>query len=154
MGCGRDYQKVEPLTVRRIGNTYGLMNLIAAPLGGLPVCHGSGGVVGHHFFGARTGGSAVIYGMALVAAGFFLVGDPAAFQRLVPGPILGALLLVEAITVLLLVRDQWHTPTAFALAIACGVTAAFAPYGYAVALLGGTFVGRVMRRRPEPHVPA
>ena len=142
-----------PLTVRQIGNTYGIMNLIAAPLGGLPVCHGSGGVVGHHFFGARTGGSAVIYGASLIGAGFFLVGNPAAFQRLVPGPILGALLLVEAITVLMLVRDQWRTPVAFALAIACGVTAAFVPYGYAVALLGGTFVGRAMRRRLDHPVP-
>jgi len=58
----------EPLTVRRIGATYGLMNLIAAPLGGLPVCHGSGGIAGHYAFGARTGASAVIYGSALADA--------------------------------------------------------------------------------------
>ena len=141
----------EPLSVRRIGTTYGLMNLFAAPLGGLPVCHGSGGIAGHYFFGARTGGSAVIYGTALVTAGLFLVGDPAAFQRLVPGPILGTLLLVEAVTVLLLVRDQWHAPLAFLLAIACGLTAAFVPYGYAVALGGGTLVAVVLRRRlPVP----
>ena len=141
----------EPLSVRRIGTTYGLMNLFAAPLGGLPVCHGSGGIAGHYFFGARTGGSAVIYGTALVTAGLFLVGDPAAFQRLVPGPILGTLLLVEAVTVLLLVRDQWHAPLAFLLAIACGLTAAFVPYGYAVALGGGTLVAVVLRRRlPMP----
>ncbi|AMW05817.1 putative sulfate/molybdate transporter [Gemmatimonas phototrophica] len=143
-----------PLTVSRIGNTYGLMNLLAAPLGGLPVCHGSGGIAAHYFFGARTGGSAVIYGGALVLAGLFLVGAPSAFQRLVPGPILGALLIVEALTVLLLVRDQWRTPAAFALSIACGLTAAFAPYGYAVALLGGAFVGRVMRRQMESSVPS
>ncbi|GAB1344065.1 putative sulfate/molybdate transporter [Gemmatimonas sp.] len=137
----------EPLTVRRIGTTYGLMNLVAAPLGGLPVCHGSGGIVGHYVFGARTGGSAIIYGSALVFAGLFLVGDPAAFQRLVPGPILGALLLVEAIAVLALVRDQWRWPSAFTLAIACGLTAAFAPYGYALALVGGTLASMPLRRR-------
>ncbi len=136
----------EPLSVKRIGTTYGLMNLLAAPLGGLPVCHGSGGIAGHFFFGARSGGSAVIYGAVLVTAGLFLVGDPAAFQRLVPGPILGTLLVVEAVTVLLLVRDQWHTPPAFLLAAACGLTAAFAPYGYAVALLGGTLAAVALRR--------
>jgi hypothetical protein len=86
-----------------------------------------------------------------VTAGLFLVGDPAAFQRLVPGPILGTLLLVEAVTVLLLVRDQWHAPLAFLLAIACGLTAAFVPYGYAVALGGGTLVAVALRRRlPMP----
>lgn len=139
----------EPLTVRRIGTTYGLMNLVAAPLGGLPVCHGSGGIVGHYVFGARTGGSAIIYGVALLLAGLFLVGDPAAFQRLVPGPVLGALLLVEAVAILSLVRDQWRWPSAFTLAIACGLTAAYAPYGYALALVGGTLASLPLRRRWE-----
>jgi MFS superfamily sulfate permease-like transporter len=139
----------EPLTVQRIGTTYGLMNLVAAPLGGLPVCHGSGGIVGHYLFGARTGGSAIIYGSALLFAGFFLVGDPGAFQRLVPGPILGALLLVEALGVLSLVRDQWRLPSAFVLALGCGLTAAFVPYGYAIALVGGTLVSLSLRSRWE-----
>jgi hypothetical protein len=136
-----------PLTVKRIGTTYALMNLVSAPLGGLPVCHGSGGIVGHYTFGARTGGSAIVYGTTLVLAGLFLVGDPAAFQRIVPGPILGTLLLVEAAAVLWLVKDQWGDWPAFALAIACGVVAAFAPYGYAVALVVGTGVGMAMKRR-------
>ncbi len=137
----------EPLTVRRIGTTYALMNLFAAPLGGLPVCHGSGGVAGHYAFGARTGGSAVIYGAFLIVAGLFLVGDPAAFQRLFPGPVLGTLLLVEAVTVLLLVRDQLGDRGAFLLAVACGLTAAFAPYGYAWALAGGTAIWWAAMRR-------
>lgn len=139
----------KPLTVQRIGTTYGLMNLVAVPLGGLPVCHGSGGIVGHYVFGARTGGSAIIYGSALLVAGLFLVGDPAAFQRLVPGPVLGALLFVEALAVLALVRDQWPARTAFALAIVCGLTAAYAPYGYALALIGGTLLSLALRRRWE-----
>jgi xanthine/uracil/vitamin C permease (AzgA family) len=135
-----------PLTVRRIGTTYALMNLVSAPLGGLPVCHGSGGIAGHYAFGARTGGSAVVYGVALVLAGLFLVGDPAAFQRLIPGPVLGTLLLVEAVAVLWLVKDQWGDWPAFALAIACGVTAAFVPYGYAIALVAGTLAALAMGR--------
>ncbi|NCW46414.1 MAG: transporter, partial [Gemmatimonadaceae bacterium] len=142
----------QPLTVQRIGTTYGLMNLVAAPLGGLPVCHGSGGIVGHYVFGARTGGSAVIYGSALLVAGLFLVGDPAAFQRLVPGPVLGVLLFVEALAVLALVRDQWPSRTAFALAIVCGLTAAYAPYGYALALIGGTLLSLILRRSREISV--
>ncbi len=129
-----------PLTVRRIGTTYALMNLIAAPIGGLPVCHGSGGMVGHYAFGARSGGSVILYGGFLLLAGLFLVGNPAAFQRLFPGPILGVLLLVEAASILLLVRDIMPQRRAFALAIACGITAAFVPYGYAVALVAGTVV--------------
>ena len=135
-----------PLTVRRIGTTYAMMNLVAAPLGGLPVCHGSGGMVGHYAFGARSGGSVVLYGCFLLLAGFFLVGDPTSFQRLFPGPILGVLLLVEAVSVLLLVRDIVPQRWSFALAVACGVTAAFAPYGYAVALVVGTVLWYIAPR--------
>ena len=49
--------------------------------------------------------------------------------------------------VLALVRDQWRWPSAFTLAIACGLTAAFAPYGYALALVGGTLASMPLRRR-------
>jgi len=135
-----------PLGVARIGTTYGAMNLLVAPFTGLPVCHGSGGVAGHYAFGARTGGSVVIYGATLVVAGLTLTGDPAAFQRLVPGPILGTLLLVEAIAVGLLLRDLRREPTALALAVACGLTAAWVPYGYAVALVTGTLAWPLVRR--------
>jgi hypothetical protein len=115
-----------PLTVRTIGTTYALMNLAAVPLGG-----------------ARTGGSVVLYGGFLMLAGLFLVGDPAAFQRLFPAPVLGTLLLVEAAAVLWLVRDQLAQPRALALALACGGAAAWLPYGYAVALVAGTLVWRL-----------
>lgn len=142
-----------PLTVARIGTTYALMNLLAAPLGGIPVCHGSGGMVGHHAFGARSGGSVIIYGTFLIAAGLFLVGDPATFQRLFPGPILGALLVVEAIAVLLLVRDLVPTPKAFVFAVGCGVVAAFAPYGYAIALVAGTVLWRAVLATRDQTLP-
>ena len=135
-----------PLEVTRIGATYGIMNLLVAPFTGLPVCHGSGGVAGHYAFGARTGGSVVVYGTALIVAGLTLTGDPAAFQRLVPGPILGTLLLVEAVAVGLLLRDLRSQPKALALAAACGMTAAWVPYGYAVALVTGTLVWRAVGR--------
>lgn len=143
----------EPLTVKRIGTTYAIMNLVAAPLGGIPVCHGSGGIAGHYAFGARTGASGIIYGAFLVISGLLLVGEPAAFQRLFPGPILGTLLLVEAVTVLLLVRDLRATPGWLAFAVACGLAAAFLPYGYAVALVGGTLLSLVLPRRPEAVAP-
>ncbi|MDQ8172724.1 MAG: putative sulfate/molybdate transporter [Gemmatimonadota bacterium] len=135
----------EPLTVRRIGTTYALMNLIAAPLGGIPVCHGSGGIAGHYAFGARTGASGIIYGTFLVLSGLLLVGEPAAFQRLFPGPILGTLLLVEAVTVLSLARDLRDTPAWLGFAVGCGLAAAFLPYGYAVALAGGTLLSIAIR---------
>jgi hypothetical protein len=38
------------------------MNLVGACLGGVPMCHGAGGMATHIRFGARTGGALVISG--------------------------------------------------------------------------------------------
>ncbi|WP_049943289.1 putative sulfate/molybdate transporter [Halolamina sp.] len=47
----------------------GAMNLLAVPLGGLPMCHDSGGVAGKHAFGGRTvGANLVLGGLYAVAA--------------------------------------------------------------------------------------
>ncbi len=56
---------------RRIGLTYSLVNLVTPLLGRVPACHGCGGLAGHHAFGARTGGSVVIYGTLLLSLGLF-----------------------------------------------------------------------------------
>ena len=140
----------EALTVRKIGTTYALMNLASAPLGGLPVCHGSGGIAGHYAFGARTGGSIVLYGAFLIIGGLFLSNDPTTFQRLFPSAMLGALLLVEAVAILVLVRDLAVNRDAFIAATLCGLVAVFVPYGYAIALSAGTLAYWVyMRQRTK-----
>lgn len=136
----------EPLTVRRIGTTYALMNLVSAPFGGMPVCHGSGGMVGHYAFGGRSGGSVVLYGLVFIAGGLMLSADPVAFARLVPGPVLGVLLLVEAVGLVRLLRDQLADRGALVVAVACGITAVAAPFGYALALVGGTVAWNALRR--------
>ena len=74
----------------RLAVSTGIMNLISAPMGGLPMCHGSSGVAAHYKFGARTGGSNIIMGMVLILAAVFI---PADFLILLPGGITGALLL-------------------------------------------------------------
>jgi len=45
-----------PVSVRLLALDHGLMNLVAAPLGGVPMCRGAGGMAGHIRFGPRTGG--------------------------------------------------------------------------------------------------
>ncbi|GAB6879742.1 hypothetical protein JCM17823_20160 [Halorubrum gandharaense] len=47
----------------RLAESMGGMTLAALPMGGLPMCHGSGGLAGKHAFGARTGGANVLLGV-------------------------------------------------------------------------------------------
>lgn len=141
-----DLFPARPVTVRRIGLTYSLMNLINPFLGGIPTCHGSGGMAGHYAFGGRTGGSVIIYGMMYVGLGlFFGPGFQTAIQ-VFPLPILGVLLLFEGITLLALLRDIAARTQDFVLAILVGVVAVSIPYGYLVGLITGVLCYHLMRR--------
>jgi hypothetical protein len=123
--------------VRTIGFTYAAMNLVAPLFGGVPSCHGSGGIAGHYAFGARTGGSVVIYGAAFLLLGLFFAGSFAQIIAAFPKPILGVLLGFEGLAVLGLIRDEAGDPQGFALVLLLGVVAAFTPYGYLTALALG-----------------
>lgn len=136
------------LTIRKIGLTYAAMNLINPLFGGVPTCHGSGGMVGHYTFGARTGGSVILYGLFYLILGVFF---SAAFQQVIPlfpKPVLGIMLLFEALALMLLCRDMASSLADFALVLVVGLSALALPYGYAVGLVLGLllhhfFLGRL-----------
>jgi len=140
----RDLFPERAVTVRRIGLTYGVVNLLAPLFGGIPVCHGSGGLAGHHALGARTGGSVVIYGSILAAIGLFLSGALAQVVEIFPLPILGVVLLAEALTLMRFVRDQAESRREFAIALLVGVVAFAVPQGYLV----GTGLGLALYHLP------
>jgi MFS superfamily sulfate permease-like transporter len=83
-----------PVTVRGIAIDHGLMNIVSAGLGGVPACHGAGGMAGHVRFGARTGGALVLLGLMLLFVGLFLADSAATLLRLFPPAVLGVILLL------------------------------------------------------------
>ena len=135
-----------PLAIRTIGLTYAAMNVISPLLGGIPVCHGSGGMAGHYAFGGRTGGSVMIAGAALLAVGLLFGGSVGEVALFFPRPMLGVLLLAEGVAMLSLLRDLAGAPRDFALALCLGVIAAALPYGYLVAMVLGTVLARTNAR--------
>lgn len=132
--------------VRKIGFTYAAMNLLAPLFGGVPACHGSGGMAGHYAFGARTGGSVVIYGGLFLFLGLFFGGAFAQVVQAFPKPTLGVLLAFEGLSTLGLIRDQAGDRKDFALVLLLGLVAAFTPYGYLTALIAGTVLYRFRDR--------
>jgi MFS superfamily sulfate permease-like transporter len=126
------------VTVRKIGTTYGLMNLVGPLFGGVPVCHGCGGLVGFHGFGARTGGAPVIYGGLYLVLGLVFAPGLADVVRVFPMPVLGVVLFFEAIALMSLVRDVSADRTALWIALAVSGAVVGLPYGYVVGLVAGT----------------
>jgi MFS superfamily molybdate transporter len=126
------------VTVKKISTTYSIMNLINPFFGGIPTCHGSGGIAGHYAFGGRTGGSVIIYGALYLVLGLFFSAGFSTAVQLFPLPVLGVILLFEALALMKLVRDMTAVPADFALVLLVGLICFGVPYGYVIGLVVGT----------------
>lgn len=130
-----------PLTVRRIGLTYAAMNLVNPFFGGVPTCHGSGGMAGHYAFGARTGGSVLIEGAFYILLGLFFGAGYDRVTKAFPLPVLGVLLLFEGLAMMRLIKDTTATRE-FPIVLLVGLAAVGLPYGYVIGLVLGTILAR------------
>ena len=108
------------VTPSRLALTLGGANLAVGAIGGMPLCHGAGGMSAHHAFGARSWRAPAVIGGALVAVALLLGQDLALVLRSFPVAILAALLLVAGITHVRLLGDLrgWF---AWAIAVAIGI---------------------------------
>jgi MFS superfamily sulfate permease-like transporter len=136
------------LTVRGISFTYSVMNLINPFFGGIPTCHGSGGMMGHYAFGGRTGGSVILYGLLYLVLGLFFSGSFAQVVQVFPLPILGVLLAIEGMRIMLLIRDTVDQIADFSIAVLVGLIAASLPYGYLIGICVGTILFYLAKKRP------
>ncbi len=123
--------------LRQIGYSYSVLNLVAPFCGGVPVCHGSGGMAGHYLFGARTGGSVLIYGAVLVALGVAGMGG---LLQAFPLPVLGAMLLAEGAALARFAADATARRLDLLVCLLVAALALAVPYGFAVGLAVGTAV--------------
>jgi hypothetical protein len=78
------------VTERRLALTTGAGNLLLAPFGAMPMCHGAGGLVAQYRFGARTGWAPGLLGAILLVLGLGFAGDAAALLGAIPLAAVGA----------------------------------------------------------------
>ena len=84
------------VTSRSLCVTSGVANLLLAPLGALPMCHGAGGLTAHHRFGARTGAAPCLIGCLLLGLAVLPSQIQGTVLSAIPSATLGALLLIAA----------------------------------------------------------
>lgn len=128
------------MSIRKIGVTYSIMNFINPFFGGIPTCHGSGGMVGHYTFGGRTGGSVIIYGSLYLLLGLFLANGFHNLVQAFPLPVLGVILMVEGVSLSSLIKDVVSDRKGFIIALLVGVIAFGLPYGFVVSMIAGTVI--------------
>ena len=131
------------VTERKMAISTGIMNVLSPWIGGIPMCHGAGGMAGHVRFNARTGGSLIIFGSLVLLLALF--GGPSTILMLqaFPSAIIGVILFFAGMELAVSVRDIGTKKEDVYLML---VVAALAIWNMGVAFLAGVILSEVLRR--------
>jgi hypothetical protein len=125
----------------RLAGSMGVMNLVAVPLGALPMCHGSGGIAGKHAFGARTAGANVVLGVGYLLVALLAADLVAAYPPSVLGVVLGLVAVSLGRTSVARADEPLVVVVVGVLGLVAGLGVAFLAGTAAYALLRGTVSG-------------
>jgi MFS superfamily sulfate permease-like transporter len=138
------------LPPRRVAISVGMMNVLAVPFGGMPMCHGSGGLAGQYRFGARTGGSVIMLGAMKIGAGLVLGAGLIGLLQAYPRSILAVMLLFAGLALAKPARDSLHGMAGGTVLVTLiGIVAANTAVGCVAGLIvfgGWTVIGRTRRK--------
>jgi MFS superfamily sulfate permease-like transporter len=123
-----------PASPRRVAVSVGLMNLVAGWFGGMPMCHGAGGLAGQYRFGARTNGSILFLGAAKMLVAILFGASLMGLCRAFPGSVLGVMLAFSGIELALVFRDQTGRADAFSGLLTAGACLALNNVGAGFAI--------------------
>lgn len=126
-----------PLSPRKVSMSVAIMNLISCPLGGMPMCHGSGGLAAQYRFGARTGGSVVFLGLAKMLLAVAFGSSLLTIISVYPASVLGVLLAFSGYELAIVCRDQTALSRILIMVLTAGVC-------IAVNIAVGTIVGFIL----------
>lgn len=126
-----------PVSEQSVAISTGLMNVWSSLIGGIPMCHGAGGMAGHIQFGARTGGSSIILGGILLVAGVVLPSSISTIFQLFPSNVLGVILFLAGLQLALGSRDTSSEKADRFIVLA---TASLAVWNVGIAVLFGILV--------------
>ncbi len=99
-----------------------LANFVSSAIGGMPLCHGAGGLAAHYRFGARTAGSNLMIGAIFAFLALVLGNESLAVIYLLPLSVLGILLLFAGSQLALTIMDLANRKEFFVVLFMLGIT--------------------------------
>ena len=122
----QDYfgDKSKKVTYKAACISMALANFASFFMGGMPLCHGAGGLAAHYRFGARTAGSNLIIGGFFVILILLLGPGLIDLLHLIPLSILGVLLIFAGGQLSLTIMDLEKRKEVFVPMIILGITLA------------------------------
>lgn len=87
----------KPVSEDRLMLNQGLANIASSLTGGMPMCHGAGGLASQYYFGARTGGANILEGLIEISLGVLLGGSLATLLAAFPLPLMAGMLFAVGV---------------------------------------------------------
>ena len=138
------------VTERQLSLNMGVMNVVLPFFGGMPLCHGAGGLAGQYYFGARTGGTNIMEGTVTILLGLVLAGSIAGLFAAFPMAIVGGMLFLVGMELVKFGRKlrfgRELIPVAFTV---LGAVLLNMAVGFAVGILVHYLMFRGSRNRKE-----
>lgn len=135
-------EKSAKVTNRKVCVSMALANFFSFCTGGMPLCHGAGGLAAHYRFGARTAGSNLMIGVIFAGLAILLGNRIIDFLKLLPMSVLGILLIFAGAQLALTIMDLRERKDFFVAAMILGITLAS---NLAAGFLTGIVVAHVLR---------
>jgi SulP family sulfate permease len=122
----KDYfaERSKKVTYKASCISMGLANFLSSTIGGMPMCHGAGGLAAHYRFGARTVGSNLMIGILFAALAVFLGSNSLTLIYLLPLSVLGILLFFAGSQLALTIMDIKKRRDLFVVLVMLGITLA------------------------------
>jgi SulP family sulfate permease len=133
------------VTHKSLSFSMGIANIMIGLFGGMPLCHGAGGLAAHYRFGARTGGSNIMIGILFVLIALLFGKIGISLLSTLPNAILGILLLFAGLELALLILDVRGKKNLFVVLIVAGI--GFTSSNMALAFFAGIIVLQIIKWR-------
>ena len=130
------------VTNRKACVSMALANFMSFFLGGIPMCHGAGGLAAHYRFGSRTAGSNLLIGSIFVVLALVLGENIIGFLKIMPISILGVLLVFAGAQLAMTIMDLDSRRDYFVATLILGVTLAS---NLAAGFVVGMIIAQILR---------
>ncbi len=135
-------ERAKRATYKSMANSQGLADIVSFFLGGIPMCHGAGGLAAHYRFGARTAGSNLIIGGVFVLLALIFGENIVVILNLLPFSLLGVLLVFAGLQLTLMIQDLEDRKDLFVALFMLGITLAI---NLGVAFIVGIIVAYALK---------
>ncbi|MDZ7833917.1 MAG: putative sulfate/molybdate transporter [Desulfobacterales bacterium] len=135
-------ERSKKVTNRKACISMALANFMSFVLGGMPMCHGAGGLAAHYRFGARTAGSNLMIGLIFAVLALVLGENIISVFNLLPMAILGVLLVFAGAQLTLTIMDLESRKDFFVATLILGITLAA---NLAAGFIAGMIVAQILK---------